>query len=73
MGTSEGRRTVHRPQGEQEPVCPACGQPVGTVIKRRKVLGAWVPVWRPRPCQNPRCELYTEGTEDEPGKSAKTG
>ncbi|MET9437611.1 hypothetical protein [Streptomyces sp. NPDC006551] len=55
MGT-EGRRTVHDPQAE--PHCPACGQSVGTAIKRHKVLGAWVPVWEARPCHNPDCELF---------------
>ncbi|MEU2182471.1 hypothetical protein [Streptomyces thermolilacinus] len=57
---SEGRRTVRRPQEgtADEPVCPACGQPVGKVIHRRKVLGAWVPAWDPRPCHNSECELF---------------
>ncbi|GGT39257.1 hypothetical protein [Streptomyces purpureus] len=53
---SEGRGTVRGPQSE--PVCPACGQPVGTVIKRHKSLGAWVPVWEPQPCHNPDCKLF---------------
>ncbi|WP_175410631.1 hypothetical protein [Streptomyces sp. TRM64462] len=58
MGT-EGRRTVQgRPQTSREVVCPACGEPVGTAIKRRKVLGAWVPEWRPQPCHNPQCVLF---------------
>ncbi|GAA4901131.1 hypothetical protein ACFPM3_27565 [Streptomyces coeruleoprunus] len=87
---SEGRRTVHRPEaGEaREPHCPACGQPVGTAIKRRKVLGAWVPVWRPRPCHNPQCVLFgrtpheakdwawrkkRRGSQTEPGNSTKIG
>lgn len=39
-------------------MCPACGQPVGTAIKRRKVLGAWVPIWRPLPCHNTDCVLF---------------
>ncbi|MFJ8665085.1 hypothetical protein [Streptomyces sp. NPDC093600] len=55
MGT-EGRRTVRDPQAE--PRCPACGQPVGTAIKRHKVLGAWVPIWEARPCPNPDCRLF---------------
>ncbi|MEE1757291.1 hypothetical protein [Streptomyces sp. SP18CS02] len=78
---TEKRRTVRRPQAGREPVCPACGQPVGTAIQRHKVLGAWVPVWRPRPCANPACALHADeardrardGTRDEPGKSTKTG
>ncbi|NUQ99740.1 MAG: hypothetical protein HOY79_25370 [Streptomyces sp.] len=56
-----------------EPVCPVCGQPVETVVKRHKTLGAWVPVWAPRPCRNPECEAYVaEGAEpdQEPGKPA---
>ncbi|MDQ1048517.1 hypothetical protein [Streptomyces sp. V4I2] len=40
------------------PACPACGQPVDTVVRRHKTLGAWVPVWVPGPCRNPRCEAY---------------
>lgn len=55
---NEGRRAVRSPQATQEPVCPACGQPVGTTIKRHKVLGAWVPTWQPRPCHNPDCALF---------------
>ncbi|MFG3494916.1 hypothetical protein [Streptomyces sp. NPDC047928] len=57
MGT-EGRRTVSRSRTSREPVCPACGQAVGTAIKKRKILGAWVPVWTPQPCHNPRCERF---------------
>ncbi|MCP9957358.1 hypothetical protein [Streptomyces sudanensis] len=79
---SEGRRTVRRPQEAPaaEPACPSCGQPVGRAIHRRKVLGAWVPAWRPEPCRNPRCDLY-EGPPheaggrwgNEPGGSGETG
>ncbi|MCP3821767.1 hypothetical protein NLX86_27845 [Streptomyces sp. A3M-1-3] len=50
-------------------VCPACKQPVETVIKRRKILGAFVPVWGPGPCKNPDCPAHTEEpdrTEPEP-------
>ncbi|MFF3242758.1 hypothetical protein ACFYWY_03250 [Streptomyces sp. NPDC002870] len=50
---SQGRETVRSPQVEHR--CPACGEPVGTVIKRRKTLGAYVPVWEPGPCRNPDC------------------
>ncbi|CAL9531223.1 hypothetical protein [Streptomyces sp. enrichment culture] len=87
---SEGRRTVRRPQEAtaDEPVCPACGQPVGKAIHRRKVLGAWVPTWEPRPCHNPGCELFGrtphqaaarpsggpgDGQGDEPGNRTETG
>ncbi|MDI9883605.1 hypothetical protein QMZ92_04115 [Streptomyces sp. HNM0645] len=50
---SEGRRTVRRPQDEY--TCPTCGQPVGSAIRRRKVLGVFVPEWGPGPCHNPAC------------------
>ncbi|MFE9608917.1 hypothetical protein [Streptomyces sp. NPDC006012] len=39
----------------EEHTCPVCGQPVKTVVKRHKTLGAWVPVWGPGPCHNPHC------------------
>ncbi|MDH6440074.1 hypothetical protein M2158_008615 [Streptomyces sp. SAI-144] len=39
-----------------EHVCPVCGQPVQTVVRRHKTLGAWVPVWVGGPCHNPECE-----------------
>jgi hypothetical protein len=49
--------------------CPVCGQPVETVVRRHKTLGAWVPVWVAGPCHNPRCEAYAEeGAEPEPEK-----
>lgn len=54
----DGSRSRARPQ--DEPVCPACGRPVGTAIKRRKVLGAFVPVWGPGPCHNPQCEACVD-------------
>ncbi|MGI5378140.1 hypothetical protein ACQEV2_28600 [Streptomyces sp. CA-251387] len=43
-----------------EHACPKCGQPVETVVKRHKTLGAWVPVWVAGPCRNPKCEAYAE-------------
>ncbi|MER5403195.1 hypothetical protein [Streptomyces sp. NPDC002769] len=46
--------------GTDEYVCPACEQPVATVVRRRKTLGAFVPVWGPGPCHNPRCEACVE-------------
>ncbi|MEU6575398.1 hypothetical protein [Streptomyces sp. NPDC046805] len=39
----------------QEHACPVCGQPVETVVRRHKTLGAWVPVWGPGPCHNTDC------------------
>lgn len=41
-----------------EHVCAVCGQPVATVVRRHKTLGAWVPVWGPGPCRNPECEAH---------------
>ena len=58
---------------DEEHLCPVCGQPVETVVRRHKTLGAWVPVWVPGPCRNPECEAYAEqGAEshDDPGTSA---
>ncbi|MFG2604585.1 hypothetical protein ACGFT2_13670 [Streptomyces sp. NPDC048514] len=46
----------------EESVCPVCGQPVATVVRRHKTLGAWVPVWGPAPCGNPDCAAGT-GTD----------
>ncbi|GAA4071014.1 hypothetical protein [Streptomyces shaanxiensis] len=52
--------------GSEEHVCPACGQPVDTVVRRHKTLGAWVPTWVAGPCRNPECEEYAEeGAEHE--------
>ncbi|MBL1085439.1 hypothetical protein JK359_26320 [Streptomyces actinomycinicus] len=46
---------------DREPrVCPDCGQPVDTVVKRHKTLGAWVPVWGPGPCHNPDCPSHVD-------------
>ncbi|MFE6621808.1 hypothetical protein [Streptomyces sp. NPDC057740] len=41
--------------------CPDCGQPVDTVVRRHKTLGAWVPTWVAGPCRNPECGAYAEG------------
>lgn len=65
---SDGRRSGPRPQSE--PVCEHCGRPVGTAIKRRKVLGAYVPVWGPAPCRNPECDACVV---DEPGGKSRAG
>ncbi|MER5255508.1 MULTISPECIES: hypothetical protein [unclassified Streptomyces] len=58
---SDGSRSGPRPQSE--PVCASCGRPVGTAIKRRKVLGVFVPVWGPGPCHNPRCAACVDERE----------
>nr|WP_229875968.1 hypothetical protein [Streptomyces albaduncus] len=47
--------------GSEQPVCPACGQPVELVVRRHKTLGAWVPVWVHGPCRNPKCERHLAG------------
>jgi hypothetical protein len=46
--------------GSDEHVCPVCGQPVETVVRRHKTLGAWVPVWTGGPCRNPECQAYAD-------------
>ncbi|MFI1417201.1 hypothetical protein ACH4VX_04275 [Streptomyces sp. NPDC020731] len=55
----------------EQPVCPACGQPVERVVRRHKTLGAWVPVWVHGPCHNPQCreshEAGETGPAEEPG------
>lgn len=58
---SQGREILHDPGAEH--VCPACGQPVVTVVKRHKTLGTFVPLWGPGPCHNPACpqSVDTEG------------
>ncbi|GAA2780533.1 hypothetical protein GCM10010521_69350 [Streptomyces rameus] len=55
--------------GSEERVCPVCGQPVETVVKRHKTLGAWVPVWGPAPCRNPDCAACADaGRPAGPGR-----
>ncbi|MEU7722753.1 hypothetical protein [Streptomyces tibetensis] len=44
--------------GSEEHVCPSCGQPVDTVVRRHKTLGTWVPRWVAGPCRNPECGSY---------------
>jgi len=60
--------------GSDERVCPVCGQPVETVVRRHKTLGAWVPLWVGGPCRNPECETYVdegaESGEDHGGEPA---
>ncbi|MFE7750047.1 hypothetical protein [Streptomyces sp. NPDC057428] len=54
MGSTE------RQTGRQaEYACPACKQPVETVIERHKTLGIFVPHWGPGPCHNPECHRHT--------------
>ncbi|MFF7363756.1 hypothetical protein [Streptomyces sp. NPDC008125] len=50
---------TERPAGRQaDDVCPACEQPVESVVARRKTLGIFVPRWVPGPCHNPGCPRY---------------
>ncbi|WP_307713469.1 hypothetical protein [Streptomyces sp. V4I23] len=66
---SEGHGSHRVPRHPQEErVCPACGRPVGTVVKRHKTLGAFVPVWEPGPCHNPDCPLSVEKDGDASGE-----
>ncbi|MFE7269629.1 hypothetical protein [Streptomyces sp. NPDC057623] len=53
--------------GSEELHCPDCGQPVETVVKRHKTLGAWVPTWVAGPCRNPECGAYAEGDAEHGG------
>lgn len=46
--------------GRAEHVCPMCKQPVETVVKRRKVLGAYVPSWVPGPCHQEDCSARAD-------------
>ncbi|WP_432041912.1 hypothetical protein [Streptomyces cadmiisoli] len=46
--------------------CPVCGQPVETIVRRYKTLGAWVPKWVPGPCRNPACATHAESGDAEP-------
>ncbi|MGW0864260.1 hypothetical protein [Streptomyces sp. NPDC002611] len=53
--------------GRDEHVCPTCGQPVETVVRRHKTLGTWVPLWVAGPCHNPRCGVHdAEGADSGP-------
>ncbi|MEU6913480.1 hypothetical protein [Streptomyces olindensis] len=54
--------------GSEGHVCPSCGQPVETVVRRHKTLGAWVPRWMAGPCYNPACAAC-----DEQGAVRRTG
>ncbi|MEV8531071.1 hypothetical protein [Streptomyces sp. NPDC051211] len=51
-------QTVAPQAGHEQQFCPACGSPVARVVKRRKVLGAFVPAWGPGPCRNRDCPEY---------------
>ncbi|MEU6801381.1 hypothetical protein [Streptomyces neyagawaensis] len=57
--------------GTDEQVCPACGQPVATIVRRHKTLGAFVPVWGPGPCRNPKCDAYVDRAAEAEGAAAE--
>jgi hypothetical protein len=62
--------------GSEQHVCPDCGQPVETVVRRHKTLGAWVPVWVPGPCRNPECAASADavaGNAESAGTTGATG
>lgn len=41
---------------------------------RHKTLGVFVPLWRPGPCKNPKCEAYEgEEAESEPVLRTESG
>lgn len=71
-GAPRRRRSYPEDMGTDKDVCPVCGQPVATVVRRHKTLGAFVPVWGPGPCRNPKCESYVdEATEAEEAAAEK--
>ncbi|MEW5351731.1 hypothetical protein [Streptomyces sp. 16-176A] len=51
---------------EDRHVCPVCGQTLGTVVRRHKTLGVWVPVRRPGPCRNPDCGTPGRPSPEQP-------
>ncbi|KJY37276.1 hypothetical protein VR44_06085 [Streptomyces katrae] len=50
--------TVAPQAGRAQLTCPACGNPVDTVVRRRKSLGIFVPEWGRGPCRSPECPQY---------------
>ncbi|MEU6991858.1 hypothetical protein ABZ953_14520 [Streptomyces sp. NPDC046465] len=72
MGSEEPRPDL-APRSEDEPACKVCGGPVGTAIRRRKVLGVFVPVWGPGPCRNAECEACVLDEGEEPSGRAGGG
>ncbi|WP_432119235.1 hypothetical protein [Streptomyces sp. bgisy032] len=57
--------------GSEEHVCPRCGQPVETVVRRHKTLGTWVPRWVPGPCRNTECATYSAESAQGAAESAQ--
>ncbi|MFI2783793.1 hypothetical protein [Streptomyces sp. ALB3] len=62
-------RTERQTDRQAEYVCPACKQPVATVLARHKTLGVFVPHWGPGPCHNPDCRSYEAEAGDVSGSS----
>ncbi|MFJ6756422.1 MULTISPECIES: hypothetical protein [unclassified Streptomyces] len=50
--------TIAPQAGHEQQTCPACGRRVDTVVRRRKSLGIFIPVWGRGPCRNPGCPDY---------------
>ncbi|ARE74632.1 hypothetical protein ACFVZ8_03085 [Streptomyces sp. NPDC059558] len=55
--------TVAPQAGHEQQACPACGRRVDTVVRRRKSLGIFIPVWGRGPCRNPDCRDYADPEE----------
>ncbi|MFF8259434.1 hypothetical protein [Streptomyces virginiae] len=51
--------------GHEQQTCPACGRRVDTVVRRRKSLGVFIPVWSRGPCRNPDCTEYADEEHEE--------
>ncbi|MET8685708.1 hypothetical protein ABZV77_15955 [Streptomyces sp. NPDC004732] len=46
---------------------------MGTAIRRRKVLGVFVPVWGPGPCRNAQCEACVVEADEDAAAGARGG
>ncbi|MET9688562.1 hypothetical protein ABZY81_08810 [Streptomyces sp. NPDC006514] len=55
--------TVAPQAGHEQQMCPACGRRVDTVVRRRKSLGIFIPVWGRGPCRNPDCPDHVDPEE----------
>ena len=66
---AKGRETTSRAQAV--PVCPVCGHPVGTTIRRYKTLGTFVPRWTRAPCGNPDCGSQQTATDEPAPQTAR--
>ncbi|MFE9920869.1 hypothetical protein ACFYQA_04620 [Streptomyces sp. NPDC005774] len=59
--------------GSAESICPSCGQPAETVVRRHKTLGAWVPTWVPGPCGTSDCDKNPDREPAGSPRSEHTG